>query len=31
LRDYFEDLEEIAKQTCDLELLRFARKYVRRR
>jgi hypothetical protein len=27
LRDYFEDLEEIAKQTCDLELLRFARKY----
>jgi len=31
LRNYFEDLEEIAKQTCDLELLRFARKYVRRR
>jgi hypothetical protein len=31
LRSYFEDLEEIAKQTCDLELLRFARKYVPRR
>ena len=31
LRNYFEDLEQIAKQTCDLELLRFARKYVRRR
>jgi len=31
LRNYFEDLEEIAKQTCDLELLRFARKYVRGR
>jgi hypothetical protein len=26
LRNYFEDLEEIAKQTCDLELLRLARK-----
>jgi hypothetical protein len=31
LRNYFEDLEEIAKQTCDLELLRFSRKYVQRR
>ncbi len=31
LRNYFEDLEEIAKQTCDLELLRFARKYLCRR
>jgi hypothetical protein len=30
LRSYFEDLEAIAKQTCDLELLRFARKYLRR-
>jgi hypothetical protein len=30
LMDYFEDLEEIAKQTCDLELLRLARKYIRR-
>jgi hypothetical protein len=29
LRNYFEDLEEIAKQTCDLELLRLARKYLR--
>jgi len=28
LRNYFEDLEEIAKQTCDLELLRLARKYL---
>jgi hypothetical protein len=27
LRTYFEDLEEIAKQTCDLELLRLARRY----
>lgn len=26
-RSYFEDLELIAKQTCDLELLRFARQY----
>jgi hypothetical protein len=24
---YFADLEEVAKQTCDLELLRLARKY----
>lgn len=31
LRNYFEDLEEIAKQTCDLELLRLARKYLRQR
>ncbi len=30
LRNYFEDLEEIDKQTCDLELLRLARKYIRR-
>ena len=30
LTNYFEDLEEIAKQTCDLELLRLARKYLRR-
>lgn len=29
LLNYFEDLEEIAKQTCDLELLRLARKYLR--
>jgi len=27
LRTYFEDLEEISKQTCDLELLRLARRY----
>lgn len=26
LRAYFRDLEEIAKQTCDLELLRLARR-----
>jgi hypothetical protein len=26
LKNYFEDVEEIAKQTCDLELLRLARK-----
>jgi hypothetical protein len=26
-RSYFEDLELIAKQTCDLELLRLARHY----
>lgn len=26
---YFDDLEEIAKQTCDLELLRLARDYRR--
>ena len=31
LRHYFEDLEEIAKQTCDLELLRLARDYLRGR
>ena len=30
LTNYFEDLAEIAKQTCDLELLRLARKYLRR-
>jgi hypothetical protein len=30
LVNYFEDLEEIAKQVCDLELLRLARKYLRR-
>jgi len=28
VRSYFEDLELIAKQTCDLELLRFARHYM---
>ena len=27
IRSYFADLELIAKQTCDLELLRFARHY----
>ena len=27
VRGYFDDLELIAKQTCDLELLRFARHY----
>jgi hypothetical protein len=27
VRHYFEDLELIAKQTCDLELLRLARHY----
>lgn len=27
LRNYFADLEQIAKQTCDLELLRLSRKY----
>ncbi|HTC18253.1 MAG TPA: hypothetical protein VK690_04000 [Stellaceae bacterium] len=27
LRAYFVELEEIAKQTCDLELLRLARRY----
>ena len=30
LRAYFRDLEEIARQSCDLELLRFARRYKRR-
>ena len=28
LRDYFRDLEDIARQSCDLELLRFARRYL---
>ena len=28
LRSYFEDIEEIAIQTCDLELLRLSRKYL---
>ena len=27
MRGYFEDLEVIAKETCDLELLRLARSY----
>jgi hypothetical protein len=27
VRRYFDDLELIAKQTCDLELLRLARHY----
>ena len=27
VRNYFDDLELIAKQTCDLELLRLARHY----
>ena len=27
LRSYFQELELIAKQTCDLELLRLARRY----
>ncbi|HZT51727.1 MAG TPA: hypothetical protein VFA22_07335 [Stellaceae bacterium] len=31
IRGYFADLELIAKQTCDLELLRLARSYQRRR
>jgi len=31
LKNYFEDLEEIAKQTCDLELLRLARDYLHKR
>jgi hypothetical protein len=30
LRGYFLDLEEIARQSCDLELLRFARIYLGR-
>ena len=30
LRAYFHDLEEIARQSCDLELLRFARRYLGR-
>ena len=28
LRSYFQDLEEIARQSCDLELLRFTRRYL---
>jgi hypothetical protein len=28
LRAYFRDLEDIARQSCDLELLRFARRYM---
>jgi hypothetical protein len=28
LRDFFRTLEEIARQSCDLELLRFARTYL---
>jgi hypothetical protein len=31
IRGYFADLELIAKQTCDLELLRLARSYRSRR
>ena len=31
LRDYFRDLEAIARQNCDLELLRFARRYLGRK
>ena len=31
IRAYFQDLELIAKQTCDLELLRLARSYHGRR
>lgn len=30
LRAYFHDLEEIARQSADLELLRFARRYLGR-
>jgi hypothetical protein len=30
LRTYFIDLEDIARQSCDLELLRFARRYLGR-
>jgi hypothetical protein len=30
LRAYFLDIEEIARQSCDLELLRFARPYLGR-
>ena len=30
LRTYFVDLEVIARQSCDLELLRFARRYLGR-
>jgi hypothetical protein len=30
LRAYFQDIEEIARQSCDLELLRFARRYLGR-
>jgi len=28
LREYFRDIEDIARQSCDLELLRFARRYL---
>jgi hypothetical protein len=28
LRDYFRDIEDIARQSYDLELLRFARRYL---
>ena len=28
LRAYFRDLEAVARDTCDLELLRFARRYL---
>ena len=28
LRGYFLEIQTIAKQTCDLELLRFAKKYI---
>jgi len=30
LRAYFVDLEDIARQSCDLEILRFARRYLGR-
>jgi hypothetical protein len=30
LRAYFMDVEEIARQSCDLELLRFVRRYLGR-
>ncbi|MGA2088770.1 MAG: hypothetical protein ABSG66_07615 [Stellaceae bacterium] len=28
LKSYFREIQAVAKQTCDLELLRFARKYL---
>jgi hypothetical protein len=28
LRAYFHEIQAVAKQTCDLELLRFARKHL---
>jgi hypothetical protein len=28
LRGYFHDLEQIARQSCDLEMLRFAKRYL---